>query len=204
MSHCAMIQGYLWKPLPTLSPQSRADLCQHFGKEEIESSCSHPFPHQLLFLHMFFMFSYEILSLTCVFIRAFFFYNIVKDSTKYFNFPSVWAAGEEKIMWTLRQSELNSNPSSHLGFLLCELTLVAPIPQKCTAQSKSQSQPEFRSQLPPFSCVISCSTSLGLTFPIYKMRVIRVPISLSNSCVEFIVFVQNYFSKELPFKWINE
>lgn len=129
---------------------------------------------------------------------------MVKDSTKYFNFPSVRAAGEEKIMWTLRQSELNSNPSSHLGFLLYGMTLLATVPQKCTAQSKCQSLLGFRSQIPPTSCVISRSTSLGLIFSICKIQVIVVLISLSNSWVEFIVFVQNYFSKELPFKWINE
>ena len=58
------------------APKSGLTCTSILAIEEIESSCSHPFPHQLLFLRMFFMLSYEILPLTCICIRAFCFFTI--------------------------------------------------------------------------------------------------------------------------------
>lgn len=78
---------------------------------------------------------------TCTFL------NLIKDNKIFSFLPQSGQSGKEEIMWTLRQSELNSNLSSHPGFLLCEMRLMAPIPQKCEAQRKNQSQSGLRSQL---------------------------------------------------------
>ena len=92
-----------------------ADLHQHFSNRKDRIFLFPSPPPLFLFLYMLFVFSYEILPLTCIFTHLYaFFYNMVKYSTKYFNFPAVQVAGKEKIIWTWRQSELILIPAHTL------------------------------------------------------------------------------------------